>query len=235
MVKRSNWRDAWDETLALGLAYCLGEPLASAAPTRVVFNRLAALVFVCFAAAAAVLMTALCALVGVGPARRRVAVDKVPSDRGDVTRSPALRAKYALLVPEFILWCVIYYRGLGPFGDGRGGVAAPTTNGTTGSWVMGIAAYANALQLVYALTDFFEGLWANRRTFRGWTFSAKLAFFVWNQLVQRAAAAFVSVAMVQRYGLGAEDETGAPYQTVVTLDSLITGSVGMKNLQGGRE
>jgi hypothetical protein len=216
--------DAWNASLALRLAYCLSEPLTDA-PTRVVFNRFAALVFVCFAAAQALLMTALCALVG----PRRVDIAKTPSDKDEVFGSSALQAKYALLLPEFILWCVVYYSGLGAFGDGR----AVVQTDATGSWVMGIAAYANALQLVYALMGFFEGLWANHRVFRGGTIPAKVAFFVWNQLVQRAAAAFVSVVMVQRYRLGAGDDSGAPYQTVVTLSSLITDTTGMKNLQGG--
>lgn len=106
-------------------------------------------------------------------------------------------------------------------------------SGVNESWVLGIAAYANSLQLIYTLIGYLSGLWASSRTFKGGKWTATVVSFIWYQVIQRFAAAYIFIAMVQRDALVASTPDNHQYETVVSLSSVFSGSLRMQNLGAG--
>ncbi|KAK4155070.1 hypothetical protein C8A00DRAFT_32154 [Chaetomidium leptoderma] len=206
----------WNLSQALTLQYCLSQRTRPR-PTLLVFNRSTAVIFISFTSAMAIIMTAMCVVIHLS--------NDAPADMGLPDSGPGpsgLRWYWILLVPEWVIVMVFQWRGL------VSGSKA-TSMGEVGTWVLGTATYANMLQVIYTFQSFIDEHMSQDRPV------AKVALFVWNQLLRLYATAFVSVFMVQRYGLDDIEppslgvDNTSPYELVVTITTLLPGYLGLDN------
>lgn len=215
-----NENRTWNQSQELTLSYCLSEPSLQL-PSLIVYNQAVVVVLLVATAIKGFVMAIACWIYrGFHQEHERHSKEK----RMDLFTSLPWIIYHALVVPEFIMWLVIYYKGLEAFGEG---ISLPRASG--GQWIFGIAAYVNMLQVVYRFQQVCVSIWMTFRPAQPQiiTILVGIVSFFYHLAIQLIAAGFINILMIQRYPLSASQEADT-YQPIALLDTLYDFAASMR-------